>query len=106
MSTADENIEAVKTMILGNRRIPVREVVDDVGISFGSCQAIFCEYFRQETCGSDDCSKIVKFWTKTKSHGHRSLDVDDIQRRSLLKKIITAGKSRVYGYDIETKAQS
>ena len=40
-STVDENIEAVKKIILGNSRIIIREVPDDVGISFGSCQAIF-----------------------------------------------------------------
>ena len=38
-STIDENIEAVKKRILANRRITIREVADDVGISFGSCQA-------------------------------------------------------------------
>ena len=40
-SITDENIEAVKKMILHNRRIAIREVADDVDISFGSCQAIF-----------------------------------------------------------------
>ena len=39
-STADENIEAVKTMIFDNHRITIREFADDVGISFVSCQAI------------------------------------------------------------------
>ena len=40
-STTDGNIEAVKTMILNNRQITIREVVSDVGISFDSCQANF-----------------------------------------------------------------
>ena len=40
-STSDVNIEAVTKMILANRRITIREVAGDVGISFGSCQAIF-----------------------------------------------------------------
>ena len=31
-STTDENIEAVKEMILNNRRITIREVADDVGV--------------------------------------------------------------------------
>ena len=34
----DENIEAVKKMILNNTPIYIREVGDDVGITFGSCQ--------------------------------------------------------------------
>lgn len=39
MATTDEKIEAVKKIILGNRRIAIGEVVHDAGISFGSCQA-------------------------------------------------------------------
>ena len=40
-SKTDENIEAMKKMILANRRITIRELADDVGISFFSCKAIF-----------------------------------------------------------------
>ena len=36
--TTDENIEAVKKMILDNCRITIREVGEDVDISYGSCQ--------------------------------------------------------------------
>ena len=43
MSTTDEDIEAVKKIIFDNRRI-TREVPDDVGISFGSCQAIVTDF--------------------------------------------------------------
>ena len=43
MSTIDENIETVKNIILDNRRITIREVADDIGISFGSCQEIFTD---------------------------------------------------------------
>ena len=39
--TTDETIAAVKKIILDNRRITIRKVTDDVGISLGSCQAIF-----------------------------------------------------------------
>ena len=38
-----------KKMILNNHRITIREVADDVGISFGLCQAIFGTCLRQET---------------------------------------------------------
>ena len=36
-STTDENLKAVKKMILDNHRITIREVADDIGILFGSC---------------------------------------------------------------------
>ena len=39
--TTDENIEAVKKIILNNHRITVTEVTYNVGILFGSCLAIF-----------------------------------------------------------------
>ena len=102
-STTNENIEAVRKMILDNCPITIREVADDVGISFGSCQAIFYGCFRDGRCGSEDCSKIAKFWAITMLHGHSSGDVDD---PDLLKKVITSDEWWVYGYDIETKAQS
>ena len=43
MSTNDENIEAVKKMILDNCPITIREIANDIGIPFGSCQAIFTD---------------------------------------------------------------
>ena len=42
-STTNENLEAVKEMILNNRRITIREVAYDVFISIGSRQAIFTD---------------------------------------------------------------
>ena len=42
-STTDKNIEIVKKMILDNHRITTREVADNIGISFGSWQAIFTD---------------------------------------------------------------
>ena len=39
-SATAKNIEAVKKTILDNRRITIREIAADVGISCGSCQSI------------------------------------------------------------------
>ena len=57
-STTDENIKAVKKMI-SDRRITIREVADVVGISFGSCQAIFTDVIGVK-CAAEDCSKFTK----------------------------------------------
>ena len=43
--TTDEHFDAVKKMILGNHRITIREVAEDVDISLGSCQAVFTDVF-------------------------------------------------------------
>ena len=61
MSATDENIEAVKKIILNNLRIIIREVAYDVVISFGSCQANFTDNIGKKTCDTSDYSKIVKF---------------------------------------------
>ena len=42
-STDDVHFDAVRDLILQNRRLTIREIAEDVGISFGSCQAILTE---------------------------------------------------------------
>jgi len=42
-STDDVHIDAVRDLILQNRHLTIREIAEDVGISFGSCQAILTE---------------------------------------------------------------
>ena len=68
----------MKKIILDYRRITIREVADDVGISFSSCQAIFADVLDMK----QDCFKIAKFRAKTTLNGHRSGDVDNDQRQS------------------------
>ena len=40
-STTDENVEKVKEMVMNDRQITIREVVDDFDISIGACHEIF-----------------------------------------------------------------
>ncbi|XP_025153825.1 putative uncharacterized protein FLJ37770 [Harpegnathos saltator] len=40
-STSDENVEKVKETVLANRSITIREVAEEIGTSYGSCEAIF-----------------------------------------------------------------
>ena len=42
-STTNENTEAVKKNVMENRRITIREVAEDVGISVRLCHAIFSD---------------------------------------------------------------
>ena len=59
-STTDENIEAVKKMILDNRRATIGELADDVGISLGSCQAIFTDVLGMERAAAKINYKFSK----------------------------------------------
>ena len=40
ISTDDHHVERVREVICGNRRLTVREVAEDMGISVGSCHAV------------------------------------------------------------------
>ena len=61
LETTDENIEAMKKMFLDNRRINIREVADDVGTSFGSCQAIFTDVLGMKRATTKIISKLQHF---------------------------------------------
>ena len=60
-STTDENIDAVKEMFLDNRRITIREIAGDVGISFGTCQAIFMDVLGMKRVATKIVPKLLIF---------------------------------------------
>ena len=106
-STTDENIGAVKKMILDNHPITIRVVADDINISFNSCQAIFTVGLGMKRAAAKIVAKLINFEQK-----QSCMDIaqemltafkDD---QDLLKKVITGDESWLYGYDIETKAKS
>ena len=94
-------------MILDNCRSTIREVADDVGIWFGSCQAIFTDVLGMKCAAVKIAPKLLNFEQK-----QCSMDVTQemltafIDDSDLLKKVITCDDSWLYGYDIETEAQS
>ena len=108
-STTNVNIETVKKMILDThyQRIAIREVADDVGISFSSCQAIFTDLLGMKNAAAEIVPKLLNFKQKyhCKDIAQEMLTTFN-DNPDLLKKVITADESWVYGYDIETKAQS
>ena len=60
-SATDENLEAVKKMILDNCRIIIRKVADDVSISFGSSQAIFTDVLGMKRAAAKIVPKLQNF---------------------------------------------
>ena len=63
-STTDKNIEAMKKIILDNRGTIFREVTDDVGILFGSCQAIFTDVLGMKRATANIIPKLLNFEQK------------------------------------------
>ena len=60
-STIEENIEAVKKMILDNRRITIRETAGDAGILFGSCHTIFTDVLSMKRAIAKFVPKLINF---------------------------------------------
>jgi len=106
-SRNDNVINQVRTLVMQGRRIAVRELADEVGVSIGSVHTILT---------ADLCLKRVstKFVPKLPSMEQKQLRLeiaqdmlDCVERDSnFLKTVITGDESWVYGYDPETKAQS
>ena len=89
-STTDANIETVTKMILNNRRITIREVVGDVGITCGSCQAIFMNFTGMKSVAAKIVLKLLNFKQKQR-------------RMDIAQKMLTAFNDDPH--NIETKAQ-
>jgi len=60
-STTDENVQAVKKIVLENRRITIREVAEDVGISLGSCHEIFSNVLGMSRVSAKFVPKLLNF---------------------------------------------
>jgi AraC-like DNA-binding protein len=100
-------IENVRSVILEDRRLTVREIADEVGISTGSAHSILTENLHM-------CRMVAKFVPKLFSQEHQQLRLE-VARDMLecasgdtefLKTMITGDETWVYGYDPETKVQS
>ena len=69
----DENIEEVRKISLDNRRITIREVADDVGITFGSWQASFMDALGMKRRATKIVPKLLNFEQNA---------VDDVEKHS------------------------
>ena len=63
-STTDENVEKVKEMVMNDRRITIREVADDVGISIGSRHEIFSNVLGIKRVEEKFVPKLLNFEQK------------------------------------------
>ena len=90
-----------------NRRSIVREVAEDVGISVGSCHAIFSDILGLKRVGAKVVPKLLNFDQKIRRMTIAQEMLNDVNDDpDLFKKVITGDESWVYGYDVKTKAQS
>ncbi|UYV65861.1 hypothetical protein LAZ67_3005737 [Cordylochernes scorpioides] len=106
-STADEKINDVEKMILANRRITVREVAEDLNISIGSCHSIFINDLGMRRVAAKLVPKLLNCDQKQHRMNIANEMLDSVRDDpNLLQRVITGDEAWVYGYDVETKAQS
>ncbi|UYV61773.1 hypothetical protein LAZ67_1006451 [Cordylochernes scorpioides] len=106
-STTDEKINEVEKMILANRRITVREVAEDLNISIGSCHSIFINDLGMRRVAAKFVPKLLNCDQKQHRMNIANEMLDSVRDDpNLLQRVITGVEAWVYGYDVETKAQS
>ncbi|UYV74621.1 hypothetical protein LAZ67_12000310 [Cordylochernes scorpioides] len=106
-STTDEKINEVEKMILANRRITVREVAEDLNISIGSCHSIFINDLGMRRVAAKFVPKLLNCDQKQHRMNIANEMFDSVRDDpNLLQRVITGDEAWVYGYDVETKAQS
>ncbi|UYV80513.1 hypothetical protein LAZ67_19000396 [Cordylochernes scorpioides] len=103
----NEKINEVEKMILANRPITVKEVAEDLNISIGSCHSIFINDLGMRRVAA----KYVPNLLNCDQKQHRMNIADEMldsvrDDPNLLQRVITGNEAWVYGYDVETKAQS
>ena len=103
-STDDPHIDEINTLVRANRRLTVRELAEECGISVGSCHHILTEKLKMHRVAA----KFVPRLMTSDQQAHRVQVCQDLLDHSendkeFLSKIITGDESWVYGYDVETK---
>lgn len=106
-SKTNETVARVREIIRNNRRLTIREVAEDVGISYGSCQ----EILTKELGMSRIAAKFVpRLLTDEQKQNRKTIAQELFERtesdQDFLKNIITGDETWIYGYDVETKRQS
>ena len=105
-SRNDNVIKEVQTLVMQDRRITLRELTDEVGVSTGSVHTILTADLGLRSVRKI-CAEAANGGAEAASPGNRTRRAG--MRRSdsnFLNTMITGDESWVYGYDSETKAQS
>lgn len=106
-SVTPVNVDAVKNLVLQDRRITVREIAEELDISQGSCETILTEHLHMRKVSAKFIPRLLNFEQKEL---RKEIALDCLNEVAadpgFIQRIITGDESWVYGYDIETKAQS
>jgi len=106
-STNDNHVERVRAVIRDNRRLTVREVADEVGISIGSCHQIFTEKLQMRRVSAKFVPRLLTDdQNENRIEISQELLANANGNENFLKNIITGDETWVYECDVDTKVQS
>lgn len=106
-STDDDHVARLNSLVRSNRRLTIREMAEELNISFGSCQQILTENLQMRRVAA----KFVPRLLTEQQKEHRVQVCQELlemanDNENFLKQVITGDETWVYGYDVETKVQS
>ncbi|XP_013791740.1 putative uncharacterized protein FLJ37770 [Limulus polyphemus] len=103
----DQVIAKVNAMVMRDRRVTIKEIAEEVGISTFSAHSIMTEDLAMKRLAAKFVPKLLTAEQK-ELHVEVSQDMLDSTNSDpdFMNTIITGDESWVYGYDPETKSQS
>lgn len=105
-SRNDDVVANIYEKVRNDRRLTVRELANEAGISIGSCHEILTENLQMRRVAAKFVPRLLTLEQKE----NRLTICQDLKNRSadinFIKNIITGDETWVYGYDPETKLQS
>jgi [histone H3]-lysine36 N-dimethyltransferase SETMAR len=106
-SHTEDLIARVNGIIRGNRRLTIREVAEEVGIAYGTCQAILTQDLGMRRISAKFVPRLLSLEQKDcRLSVARDLSERAANDAAFLSSIITGDETWVFGYDPETKRQS
>ncbi|UYV68245.1 hypothetical protein LAZ67_5003594 [Cordylochernes scorpioides] len=106
-STTPEKVDKVLELVREDRRITVREVAEEAGISFGSTQSIMKDILGVRRLNAVLVPKDLTFDQKNARKETASLNLEaTTDDPELLKRVIPGDETWIYGFDSETTQQA
>ncbi|XP_067942994.1 protein GVQW3-like [Watersipora subatra] len=99
--------DLVRQQVMGNRRLTIREISAESGLSYGTCHLILTKDLGMRRISAKMVPKLLTDDQKEKRVSCCIKLKDALtQDPDFISKVVTGDESWVYGYDPETKSQS